>query len=1142
MYKRMKILIVEDTVIIRLGMRKALEPAGYEIYEAGDGREGLLMAQAHRPDLILLDVDMPHINGIEVCRRIKANPELKHTFIAIVSGSRVDSESQIEGLNSGADAYIARPIPGRELLARVQALLRIKQAEDAARERESELYALIRNNIDGMLLVDEQGCALFANPAACELLNRPLNDLIGQQIGLPLVTGDFAEIEIRRAGGEWRTVELRVAPMVWRDTPAHLIALRDITWRKQMQQELDSLRQFNAEIVQNIGEGIAIDDLSGQFVFVNPAGAAMLGYTPQELIGKHYSDIIPSEAMPHIAEVDGLRAQGISNRYEINLQRKDGSLLSVLVNGSPRYTAEGRFTGTMAVFTDISEIKRSQLLLEARIRLMAFAPEHSIEEVLQKTLDEVGNLLNSSIGFFHFLLEDQSTLALQAWSTRTLQEFCSAKGKGLHYPLDWAGVWADCIRERRAVVHNDYANLPNRRGLPEGHAELRREVVVPIFRADKIVAILGVGNKPTDYTPYDVEIATYMADVAWEVIALRQAQQALQDSEQRYRQLFEELISGFALHDIICDENGTPIDYRFISVNAAFERLTGLNRSEIIGKRVREVLPEIENLWIERYGQVALTGESVNFESYSAALHKHFEVRAYCPQPGQFATLFTDITERVQTHQKLVENEQYLSAILQTSQDGFWVVNLQGRFVDVNAAYCKMSGYTREELLQLGINDIDADETPEATHARIARIWERGSDVFEARHRRKYGSIFHVEVSVTFLPRDGGLMVCFCRDITERKLAQEALRRSENLYRGIYERLPIGYQSLDEHGFIHNVNQAWLDMLGYARGQVIGRPFTDFMPPETHTAFWERLQNPLLRGEETHRTEFNLLHHDGGLRQIAFSGCVSFDEQAFARHTHCILEDVTERRRVEQVILLMSETQEHLASLNNALEVLQLAAKNLYAVLGDVQVVLTVVHPELQATQIAAMYGFETPEIQAAFQALQIDFKQLTFPLENQLEGEAPWYQNNRLTLFKHSLYELLVRQIPEEICQHLEQLLNFPQIYFVSFVWETIDYDGLIFLTQHDLEPYRRLIETVARQAAIVIRRIRSEEFLREANEYRRGVFASLQDGLTVLDTQGVHLEVNQAFCQMTGFSSEELLGVGTPAPLLGTRRPAKH
>lgn len=1128
----MKILLVEDTVIIRLAMRKALDPAGYEIYEAGDGREGLLMAQMYRPDLILLDVNMPHINGIEVCRRIKADPELKHTFVVIVSGSQVDSESQIEGLNAGADGYITRPISGRELLARVQALLRIKQAEDAVRERESELYALIQNNADGMLLVDEQGCALFANPAACKLFNRPLNDLLGQQIGLPLVTGDFAEVQIHQAEGGWRTVELRVTPMEWRGIPAQLVALRDITWRKQMQQQLDDLRQLNNEIAQSIGEGIAIEDLSGQFVFVNPAGAAMLGYTPQELVGKHYSKIIAPEDLPQIVEIDRLRAQGISSRYQINLLSKDGSLLPVLVNGSPHYNAEGQFVGTIAVFTDISDIKRSQLLLEARVNLMAFAPEHSIEEVLQKTLDEVGRLLNSPIGFFHFLLEDQKTLSLQAWSTRTVQEFCSAEGKGLHYPLDSAGVWADCIRERRAVVHNDYAKLPNRRGLPEGHAKVRRTLVVPIFRNDKIVAVLGVGNKPVDYTKQDAEIATYFADVAWEIIQIRQTQQALQDSERHYRQLFEESISGFALHEIICDEHGKPIDYRFLSLNAAFENLTGLKAADVVGRRVREVLPKTEDLWIERYGRVALTGESVSFEAYSQELHKYFEVRAYCPQPGKFAVLFNDVTERVRAHQELVKNEQYLNAILQTTQDGFWVVNLQGRFVDVNAAYCKMSGYTREEFLQIGINDIEANETPEQTHARIARIWERGSDLFETRHRRKHGSIFHVEVSATFLPRNGGLIICFCRDITERKLAQEALRRSENLYRTIYERLPIGYQSLDADGFIQNVNQAWLDMLGYTRGQVIGRLFTDFMPPETRTLFWERLQNLLRSGEETHRAEFSLLHHNGGLRQIAFSGCVSFDEQTFACHIHCILEDVTERRRMEEAILLISETQQHLASLHNALEVMQLAAQSLYTVLGDTRIVLCVVNPELQATQILGMYGFESPEIQTALQTFQLDVTQLTFPLENQLEGEAPWYQNDRLTLFKHSLYELLTRQIPEEVCRHLERLLNFPKIYSISFVWETIDYGGLIFLAQHDLEPYRRLIETVARQAAIVVQRIRSETFLQEANEYRRSVFASLQDGLTVLDAQGAHLEVNQAFCQMTGFSLEELLGVGIPHP----------
>ncbi|MGH9454740.1 MAG: histidine kinase, partial [Terriglobia bacterium] len=112
----------------------------------------------------------------------------------------------------------------------------------------------------------------------------------------------------------------------------------------------------------------------------------------------------------------------------------------------------------------------------------------------------------------------------------------------------------------------------------------------------------------------------------------------------RFRRLFNEMLVGCTLNEIICDEHGKPIDRVYLEVNPAFERLTGLRRENIIGRRMREVLPEVEPFWIEKYGQVALTGEPAHFEGYMCAVGKYFDVSVFSPRTGQFAVTFVDIT------------------------------------------------------------------------------------------------------------------------------------------------------------------------------------------------------------------------------------------------------------------------------------------------------------------------------------------------------------------------------------------------------------------------------------------------------------------------------------------------------------------
>jgi PAS domain S-box-containing protein len=120
----------------------------------------------------------------------------------------------------------------------------------------------------------------------------------------------------------------------------------------------------------------------------------------------------------------------------------------------------------------------------------------------------------------------------------------------------------------------------------------------------------------------------------------KQIEKALIDSENKYRALFSEMLNGCALHEIICDEGGKPVNYRFLEVNPAFETITGFMAKDILGKTILDLAPDIDPFFIETYGKVALTGEPASFDFYNNNSGRHYVITAYQPESGQFACVF----------------------------------------------------------------------------------------------------------------------------------------------------------------------------------------------------------------------------------------------------------------------------------------------------------------------------------------------------------------------------------------------------------------------------------------------------------------------------------------------------------------------
>ncbi len=196
--------------------------------------------------------------------------------------------------------------------------------------------------------------------------------------------------------------------------------------------------------------------------------------------------------------------------------------------------------GVSVVAKNITERKLDEALVQKRFELMEYSARHSLEELMQKTVDEVSELTDSHIGFLHFIEEDQQTINMQAWSSETHQERGIIEAQGTHHPLALAGVWADALRLKQPVIHNDYASVPDKKGVPDQHLKLIREMVIPILRDDRSVAVLGIGNKPREYTQHDIEVATRFADYAWDITERKRMESILADERNQLARRVEE--------------------------------------------------------------------------------------------------------------------------------------------------------------------------------------------------------------------------------------------------------------------------------------------------------------------------------------------------------------------------------------------------------------------------------------------------------------------------------------------------------------------------------------------------------------------------------------------------------------------------
>ncbi len=327
------------------------------------------------------------------------------------------------------------------------------------------------------------------------------------------------------------------------------------------------------------------------------------------------------------------------------------------------------FLSFRPILRHIQQRYQVEQVLKSRLRIIEHSNTHTLDEILQFTLDELEVLTDSKVGYFHFVDSDQTTIKLQTWSTNTLQNMCEVNGIERHYPADQAGIWADCIRQRKVVFHNDYASLPDRKGLPEGHAPILREMAVPIFRDRKIVAVLGVGNKPHDYTIKDIELVSTLADFTWDIINHKQTADAQRKSEEKFRTLADWTYDW----ELWLNPNG-----KIVYNSPSSERITGHKAEEfsIDPDLLIKIVHQDDRPFYEKHHQLVhdeTAGvEKVEYRIVARNGEEHWIEHICRPVFGTDNRYLgrrvsnRDITQRKQTEAELEEHNQNEKTLTQT--------------------------------------------------------------------------------------------------------------------------------------------------------------------------------------------------------------------------------------------------------------------------------------------------------------------------------------------------------------------------------------------------------------------------------------------------------------------------------------------
>lgn len=576
------------------------------------------------------------------------------------------------------------------LLAAVSDITLERESETALKESEQKFRSFIELSEDAIVLTDESGAITEWNIGAEHIFGMPRSQALGSMLwdvqyqfapaamktdeiyqrmkaaltqhlanGKGAFLNRLYENSILTLNGQEKIVQGLVTVIPTRKGYQLGSILRDVTEQRSMEAKLKESQERYRRLAENA------EDLIYRYAFlpephfdyVNPAATAITGYTPED----HYNNPNLGFELVHPDDLWKLQQlaqspQAAAEPLTLRWVRKDGKVIWTEQRNVPVFNEKGEMIALEGIARDITARKEAEEAIRlhaARLQSLLNISQAQVEtqqELLDYALQQVLELTGSKVGYIYYYDEDSQIFTLNTWS-KEVMDACKVAEPQTVYELQKTGLWGEAVRQRKAIIVNDF-QAPNeyKKGYPPGHVELMRFATVPIFSGGHIVAVVGVGNKESDYTEFDVMQMTLTVEAVWAIGERKYAEMALRESERKFRSLFENMTEGVALFDL----ESKSRQFRLSDANPAFQAHIGIEIRDALGKEMSELIPELA--W-ERFSTEEKIYDSLA-EVYHAKTGKHLRVLAFSPQPGRLALITEDITRRKSIENSLLATQK----------------------------------------------------------------------------------------------------------------------------------------------------------------------------------------------------------------------------------------------------------------------------------------------------------------------------------------------------------------------------------------------------------------------------------------------------------------------------------------------------